>query len=79
MRVTALLFLLLSPWQQVPPAELEGIIVGHPEVADCGVVGVRDPEAGEVPRAYVVRTGDSKVSEQQIKDYVHREFDTSSK
>ncbi|KAI6536220.1 hypothetical protein MCOR10_001992 [Pyricularia oryzae] len=40
---------------QVAPAELEGLLLGHPEVADVGVVGVQDDElASEVPRAYVV-------------------------
>lgn len=44
---------------QVPPAELEAIIVAHPDVADCAVVGVPDPEAGELPKAYVVPRGES--------------------
>lgn len=40
---------------QVSPTELEDELRGHPSVADVGVVGVEDPRAGEVPRAYVVR------------------------
>jgi acyl-CoA synthetase (AMP-forming)/AMP-acid ligase II len=39
---------------QVAPAELEGILLTHPSVADCAVVGSPDLEAGEVPKAYVV-------------------------
>ncbi|CAK7568664.1 MAG: hypothetical protein SEPTF4163_006662 [Sporothrix epigloea] len=40
---------------QVPPAELEGILLGHKEIADACVIGVEDKEqATEVPRAYVV-------------------------
>ncbi|KAK3394192.1 hypothetical protein B0H63DRAFT_39288 [Podospora didyma] len=39
----------------VPPAELEGILVGHADIADACVIGVEDKEqATEVPRAYVV-------------------------
>ncbi|KAK3995352.1 hypothetical protein QBC44DRAFT_320169 [Cladorrhinum sp. PSN332] len=39
----------------VPPAELEGILVGHKDVADSCVVGIEDKSlATEVPRAYVV-------------------------
>jgi acyl-CoA synthetase (AMP-forming)/AMP-acid ligase II len=43
---------------QVAPAELEALIVTHPEVGDVAVIGVADEEAGEVPKAYVVPAGD---------------------
>jgi len=40
---------------QVPPAELEGLLLGNDEVDDVAVIGVYDAErATEVPRAYVV-------------------------
>ncbi|KAH7420279.1 hypothetical protein BKA64DRAFT_37641 [Cadophora sp. MPI-SDFR-AT-0126] len=40
---------------QVAPAELEGVLMSHPKVADAAVVGVQDDErATEVPRAYLV-------------------------
>ncbi len=39
---------------QVPPAELEAVIVAHPKVADVCVIGVPDEEAGELPKAFVV-------------------------
>ena len=40
---------------QVPPAELEGILISHPEIDDVAVIGVDDrAQATEVPRAYVV-------------------------
>ncbi|KAF9785766.1 AMP binding protein [Thelephora terrestris] len=38
---------------QVPPAELEGVLLNHPDVADAGVVGV-EVDGLELPRAYVV-------------------------
>jgi acyl-CoA synthetase (AMP-forming)/AMP-acid ligase II len=43
---------------QVAPAELEAILITHPQVADCAVIGVPDQEAGEVPKAFVVPAGD---------------------
>ncbi|KAJ2457086.1 hypothetical protein GGF42_002892 [Coemansia sp. RSA 2424] len=40
---------------QVAPAELEGILLQHPSVLDCAVMGVFDPmRQTEVPRAYLV-------------------------
>jgi len=42
---------------QVAPAELEGLLLTHPAVADAAVIPSRDPEAGEVPKALVVLKG----------------------
>lgn len=39
---------------QVTPAELEGHLLLHPDIADCCVVGIRDDYSGELPLAYVV-------------------------
>ncbi len=39
---------------QVPPAELEALLITHPAVADAAVVPVPDDEAGEIPKAFVV-------------------------
>lgn len=39
---------------QVAPAELEGLLLQHPAVMDCAVLGKADPKVGEVPVAFVV-------------------------
>ena len=39
---------------QVPPAELEALLITHPDVADVAVIGVPDEECGELPKAFVV-------------------------
>ena len=38
----------------VAPAEIEAVLMEHPAVRDCGVVGRPDLEAGEVPCAFIV-------------------------
>ena len=55
---------------QVPPAELEAILVAHPAVADCAVIGVPDEEAGELPKGYVVVAEGAEVSDEQLMDHV---------
>ncbi len=49
---------------QVPPAELEAILINHPAVADCAVIGVPDDEAGEIPKGFVVVKGDDVTDEE---------------
>ena len=52
------------------PAELEALLLSHPQILDAAVIGVDSPaEHTEVPRAYVV-ADKSKISEAQIKDFV---------
>ena len=48
---------------QVPPAELEAVLLSHPAVADAAVVPLADAEAGEVPRAFVVLKGTATAEE----------------
>jgi acyl-CoA synthetase (AMP-forming)/AMP-acid ligase II len=38
----------------IAPAELEAVLLEHPVVRDCGVVGRKDSAAGEIPCAFVV-------------------------
>ena len=38
----------------IAPAELESVLLEHADVEDCCVTGVEDPEAGELPKAFVV-------------------------
>jgi acyl-CoA synthetase (AMP-forming)/AMP-acid ligase II len=52
----------------VAPAELEALLLTHPAVADAAVVRHPDAEAGEVPKAYVVRR--DTVSERELMDWV---------
>lgn len=55
---------------QVPPAELEALIVTHPAVADVAVIGIPEVEAGELPKAFVVVREGATLTEDELKEFV---------
>jgi acyl-CoA synthetase (AMP-forming)/AMP-acid ligase II len=55
---------------QVPPAELEALLVQHPAVMDAAVIPAPDPNAGEVPKAFVVRAPGAELTEGELMSYV---------
>jgi len=48
---------------QVAPAELEAVLLTHPAVTDAAVIPSPDPDAGEVPKAFVVVQGQATPEE----------------
>ncbi|MFI2212014.1 AMP-binding protein [Streptomyces sp. NPDC020141] len=58
---------------QVAPAELEALLLTHDSVADAAVVGVRDEDGSEIPKAYVVRRpGAAELTEEAVMAFVAR-------
>ncbi|XP_068731609.1 uncharacterized protein [Montipora capricornis] len=55
---------------QISPSELETLLRAHPGIKDAVVVGIPDPEAGEVPMAYVVSKHDDELTEIEVMEYV---------
>ena len=54
----------------VSPTEVGGVLFEHPAVADCTVVGKPDPQAGELPIAYVVLKEGQSLLSQELKTFV---------
>ncbi len=52
---------------QVAPAELEATLVSLPGIIDAAVIGLPDPEAGELPIAFVVPAPTGSPSDDDIK------------
>jgi acyl-CoA synthetase (AMP-forming)/AMP-acid ligase II len=55
---------------QVPPAELEALLLTHPQIADTAVIGLPDDDAGEIPAAYVVLKRGQDLSAADIQTFV---------
>ncbi len=55
---------------QVPPAELEGLLLTHPAIADAAVIGVPDDEAGEIPKAFIALKPGVEATAEEIQEFV---------
>jgi len=55
---------------QVAPAELEALLLTHPQIADAAVIGRPDDEAGEIPVAYVVLKPGQNTTAADIQHFV---------
>lgn len=55
---------------QIAPAELEALLLSHPDVADVAVIGVRTDDSEEVPKAFVVAAAGSHLCADDVIAYV---------
>lgn len=58
---------------QVPPAELEALLLTHPDIDDCAVIPFPDKDVGQFPMAYVVRKSGSNLSDKGVMDFVSKQ------
>ncbi|MFP7300459.1 o-succinylbenzoate--CoA ligase [Neobacillus niacini] len=59
--------LIISGGENIYPAEIESVLLSHPEVADAGVTGFKDEIWGQVPAAFIVRKQGAEVTEDELR------------
>ena len=69
--------MIISAGNNIAGPEIEAVLLDHPAVAECGVVGVPDEERGQIVKAYVVLRSGFDASPERVKelqDYVKGEI-----
>jgi len=65
--------LILSAGYKISAIEIEAALMGHPQVAECAVIGSPSEERGEIVKAFVVLRGDGTPGDllrRELQDYV---------
>ena len=62
--------MIISGGENIYPAEVERVLLQHPDVADCGVIGRPDPRWDEVPVAYVIPRAGRRADAEALKAHV---------
>ncbi len=55
---------------QVAPAELEAVLLTHPDIADAAIAARPDPQAGEIPVAFVVPAAGKTLTDADVTGYL---------
>ena len=63
----------------VGPAEVEAVLCEHPAIADAGVIGKADAEAGEIPKAFVQLRPNTTATADEIMAFVKERIELARK
>jgi len=66
--------LIISGGENIYPAEVERVLLEHPDVSECGVIGRPDPRWDEVPVAYVIRRKGSQIEAEDLKAHLQEQL-----
>jgi long-chain acyl-CoA synthetase len=54
----------------VYPSEVENVLIQHPKISECGVVGAKDDEGQEIVKAFIVNPSHD-LSEEEVMSFCH--------
>ncbi len=60
--------------ENIAPAEIEDVLVEHPDVHECAVVGVEDPSWGQIIVAVVVPAAGSTPDVEAVREFVRSQL-----
>jgi fatty-acyl-CoA synthase len=66
--------LIISGGENIYPAEVERVLLEHPDVGECAVIGRPDPRWDEVPVAYVIRRAGCSVEADHLSAHVEAQL-----
>ena len=69
--------MIVSAGYNISGAEIEDVLLEHPSVKECGVVGIPDPERGQIVKAFVVLNAPSPneaATATQLQEFVKLEI-----
>ena len=61
--------IIIKGGENISPREIEEVLMTHPEVVECGVVGVKDEVYGEDAKAFVVLKPGARCAEEEIVEH----------
>ncbi|PGM59428.1 o-succinylbenzoate--CoA ligase [Bacillus sp. AFS053548] len=61
--------LIISGGENIYPAEIESVLLSHPDVIEAGVTGKEDPNWGKVPVGFVVSKSSNPPSQEELIEY----------
>jgi long-chain acyl-CoA synthetase len=62
--------MIITGGENVYPKEVEDVLYGRPEVEECAVIGLPDPEWGERVAAFIVARPDAAIDPQALKAFL---------
>lgn len=71
--------MIISGGQNIYPAEIERMLLKHPNIAEAAVVGVPDKEWGEAVLAVVVMKENLSMTEKEVIDYIKKNLSSYNK
>ncbi|WP_024508090.1 AMP-binding protein [Bradyrhizobium sp. ARR65] len=66
--------LIISGGENIYPAEVERVLMEHPDVTECAVIGRPDLRWDEVPVAYVIRRSGAQIEAESLKAHVQSQL-----